>query len=48
MIVLEQESTIIHLLLLYKVLEDDINHKTSKTRIKLSPVLKKAEVEGLI
>ena len=45
---LEQDSTIIHILLPYTVLKDDINYKTSKTRFKLSSKLMEAEAQGLI
>ena len=46
--VLEQDSTIVHLLLIYTVLKDDINYKTSKLRFKVSSKLMEAEAQGLI
>ena len=45
---LEQDSTIVHLLLLYSVLKDDINYETSKLRFKVSSKLMEAEAQGLI
>ena len=45
---LEQDSTIVHLLLLYTVLKDDINYKASKLRFKVSSKSMEAEPQGLI
>ena len=48
LVLLEQDSTTIHLLLIYTVLKDDINYKTSKLRFKVSSKLVEAEAQGLI
>ena len=44
----EHDSTIAHPLLLYTVLKDDINSKTSKRRFTLSSKLMEAEAQALV
>ena len=45
---LEQDSTIAHILLLLTVLKNDISYKTREARIKLSSKSMEAEAQGLI
>ena len=45
---LEQDSAIVPLLLLYTVLIGDVNYRISKTRFKLSSKLMEAGAQALI